>query len=172
MDVKKLDIIRSDKPQYASWLCEAYDYAKKSRHPSTHNAALLVRNGRIILSGVNNFPPGVKHRKERIKALNKHNYLNHAERDVIFKAAKSGISTKGAVMIMPWLPCIACANAIITSGIKKLIVHRQMVERTKKKWVPELKNAVKIMKEAKVKVIAYDGTIGAKAYMHKKHWNA
>jgi deoxycytidylate deaminase len=46
-------------------------------------------------------------------------------------------------MVMPWLPCIPCANAIITSGIKKLIVHKQMIIRTKEEWKEELINAMK-----------------------------
>ncbi|MDT8413714.1 MAG: hypothetical protein RQ875_14720, partial [Vicingaceae bacterium] len=75
-------------------------------------------------------------------------------------------------MVMPWLPCIPCTNAIITSGIKKLIVHKQMIERTADKWKEELENAVQIMKEAGVKIIAYDGLIGTKAYMHSEEWDA
>ncbi len=42
-------------------------------------------------------------------------------------------------MVMPWLPFIQCANAIITSGIKQhLVIHKQMVERTDDKWKEEL----------------------------------
>lgn len=142
---------------------------KKSNHPSTHNAALIVdKEYKIILKGVNNLPPGVKNKKERFEGNNKHIYPNHAERDVIYKAAKMGISTDNLIMIMPWLPCINCANAIISSGIKKLIIHKQMTERTREGWVEELKNAVQIMGEAEIKIIAYDGLVGANAYMHKK----
>jgi len=73
---------------------------------------------------------------------------------------------------MPWLPCIPCANAVISAGISKLVVHKQMVERTRKGWIEELKNAVQIMKEAKIDIIAYDGLVSAKAYMHHKEWKA
>jgi len=75
-------------------------------------------------------------------------------------------------MVMPWLPCIPCANAVISAGIKRLVVHKQMVERTKREWQKELKDAVQIMREAKVDIIAYDGLVGAKAYMHSKEWDA
>ena len=107
-----------------------------------------------------------------MKGPDKHIYPNHAERDLVYLAAKKGIKTNGLTMVMPWLPCIPCANAVISSGIKKLIIHKQMVERTREGWQEELKNAVKIMKEAGVKMIAYDGEVGAKAYMHSEFWNA
>jgi deoxycytidylate deaminase len=75
-------------------------------------------------------------------------------------------------MIMPWIPCIPCANAVISSGIETLIIHKQMLERTREKWQEELKDAVQILKEAEVEIIAYDGPVGAKAYMHSQEWDA
>ena len=165
-------IIKSHKPKYARWLREAYTYAKKSRHPSTHNAALLVSNNKIVLKGINNLPPGIRATREKLTGANKHVYLNHAERDVIYRAARRGIATKGLTMVMPWLPCVPCANAVITTGIATLIVHMQMIDKTDKKWVGELENAVKLLKEAGIKIIVYDGRLGVKAYMHKREWYA
>jgi len=172
MDVIELGIEISKDESYRDLLKECYDYSKNSKHPSTHNAAFIIKEDKVILKGVNNFPPGVKELKERKEGDNKHIYPNHAERDVIYQAAKKGISTEGLIMVMPWLPCIPCANAVISSGIEKLIVHKQMIERTREGWVEELKNAVQIMKEAGVKIVAYDGLVGAKAYMHSQNWDA
>lgn len=172
MDLTKLNIKISKDAKYASWLKECYEYAKKSNHPSTHNAALLIKDDEIILKGLNILPPGVKETKERFEGENKHVYLNHAERDLVYKAAKKGISTDGLAMVMAWLPCIPCANAVISAGISRLIIHKQMVERTADKWKEELKNAVQIMNEAGVEIIAYDGIVGVKAYMHQKEWDA
>ena len=172
MKTDELGIKTSKEIKYLKWLKECYDYSKKSNHPSTHNAALLIRDNKVILGGVNILPLGVKMIKERFEGENKHVYPNHAERDLIYKAAKKGISTDKLIMVMPWLPCIPCANAIISAGIKKLVVHKQMVERTREGWQEELKNAVQIMKEAGVGIIAYDGKVGAKAYMHSQEWMA
>jgi len=172
MKIEKLGIKISTDKKYKDLLNDCYNYAKKSNHPSTHNAALLVNENKIVLRGVNILPHGVKPIKKRFEGQNKHTYLNHAERDVIYKAAKNGISTKNLTMVMPWLPCIPCANAIISSGIKKLIIHKQMVERTDDRWENELIDAVQIMKEAKVSIVAYDGIVGVKAYMNSEKWNA
>ena len=61
---------------------------------------------------------------------------------------------------------------MISAGIEELIIHKQMVERTRQGWQDELRSAVKIMKEAGIKIIAYDGLVGAKAYMHSHVWEA
>ncbi|MBU0586909.1 hypothetical protein KJ780_05335 [Candidatus Micrarchaeota archaeon] len=172
MHIKKLKIKSSKNPVYKKLLKECYKYAEKSVHPSTHNAALLVDRNKIILRGINNLPLKVKQLKSRFQGDNKHVYPNHAERDLIYNAARKGIRTDKRTMVMPWLPCINCANAIISSGIKKLIVHKQMVERTKECWKKELKSALKLLKEAKIGIIAYDGLVGTTALMHKKRWNA
>ena len=172
MDVEKLGIKISKEKKYARFLKDCYIYSKQSHHPSTHTAALLVKNGKIILKGKNVLPKGVEEKPERFEGPNKHIYPNHAERDLVYKAAKEGIKTEGLTMVMPWLPCIPCANAIISSGIRKLIVHKQMIERTREGWQEELKNAVQILTEASVEIIAYDGVVGAKAYMHSQEWDA
>ena len=51
----------------------------------------------------------------------KYIHTNHAEKDLIYKAARKGIATDGLTMIMPWLPCIPCANTIISSEIEKMV---------------------------------------------------
>ena len=172
MNIKKLNIRLSANPKYASWLKACYKYSKRSNHPSTHNAALLIDKDVIVLKGVNILPPGVKATRKRFGGKNKHIYLNHAERDVIYKAARKGIKTNGLTMAMPWMPCIPCAGAVISAGIRRLIIHRQMVERTDEDWIQELRDAVQIMREAGVEIIAYDGLVGAKGYMHSEEWDA
>ena len=173
LDVKTLNNIEITTDElYKNLLKDCYNYASKSNHPSTHTAALLVDGDKVILRGKNTFPPGVKYTKGRITGDNKHMYPNHAERDLVYKAARQGIKTEGLTMVMPWLPCIPCANAVISSGIKKLVVHKQMIERTREGWQAELKDAVQILEEADVKIIAYDGLVGARAYMHSNEWDA
>ena len=173
MDVYSLSYIEtSTDTLYRDLLKICYEHASKSNHTSTHTAALLVDNGNVILDGKNILPSKVKKLKERFEGDNRHIYPNHAERDLIYKAARRGIKTEGLMMVMPWLPCIPCANAIISSGIEQLVVHKQMIERTKEEWQKELKDAVQIMEEANVRIVAYDGVVGAKAYMHYKEWDA
>lgn len=58
----------------------------------------------------------------------------HSEIDVITQAAKRGISTNGATIIVTRYPCEACARAIVGAGIAKVYYGRnkEISEETKK----------------------------------------
>ena len=100
MNIKKLKIKVENNPKYKTWLKECYEYSKKSYHPSTHNAALLIKKNKIILKGVNILPKGVKKIKKRFKGKDKHIYSNHAERDLVYKAALKGISRTLEILLL------------------------------------------------------------------------
>ena len=46
-----------------------------------------------------------------------------------------------------------------------------MAERTREGWREELYEAIEILEEARIKIIAYDGKVGIKAYMHQEEWD-
>ena len=58
----------------------------------------------------------------------------HSEITVISKAAKMGISTNGATLMVTRYPCEACARAIVNAGIKKVYYGRnqEISEETEK----------------------------------------
>ena len=49
----------------------------------------------------------------------------HSEIDAIAKAAKMGIKLDGATIYITRYPCEACARAIVSAGIKKVIYGRK-----------------------------------------------
>lgn len=49
----------------------------------------------------------------------------HSEIDAISSAAKHGVSLKGKTIIVTRYPCEACARAIASSGIKRVIYGRK-----------------------------------------------
>lgn len=155
-------------------LREAYKFAyKHSNDISTFTAAILVNNklDRIVIAS-NGFPPGTRTIKDWDQKPRKDQISNHAERAVIYKAAKTGVKTSGLTMVMPWTPCFPCANAIIYSGIKTFVCHKQMVDRTPKDWTSELEDSFKLLRQNKVKIIMYNGNVdGGKAFMRGKYWN-
>ena len=71
-------------------------------------------------------------------------------------------------MVMGWIPCIPCANAIITSGIEKIIVHKDMIENTRDGWIDELNNAIDYLNEAKIEIIAYSGKVDEEILLSTK----
>ncbi|RME15168.1 MAG: hypothetical protein D6797_07220 [Bdellovibrio sp.] len=165
-------ISTSNVPAHKELLRKCYIEARKSPHPSTHNAALIVDGSNILIVGINTLPQGIKMKDYMLKGENKHIFFNHAEQDAVYKAAKLGTKTEGKTMVMPWLPCIRCTNAIISAGIRKLITHKQMIERTDNKWKYELREGLKLLSEAGVSIVSYDGKVGERAYMHGEEWEA
>ena len=139
----------------------AYLEAQKSTNISTQNSALLIDDkNNIILSANNSFPDGIKENEERQndKPL-RLKYSIHAERNVLYLAAKKGIKTEGLVMVCPWATCSDCSQAIIQAGIKKLITHKQALDRSGR-WQEDIEFAFNMLREAGVEIIVFDGKIG------------
>lgn len=96
--------------------------AKQSKDPNTKVGAIIVKDDRLISSGWNGFARGVKDDFGRWKRPTKYEFVVHAEANAICNAAKEGISTNGATMWVNRFPCLTCADLIIQSGIKEVIV--------------------------------------------------
>ena len=137
----------------------AYSKAQKSTNPSTQNGAILVDDkGNIVLSAINSFPNGLKETQERqIKPL-RHKFSVHAERNVLYQAARLGIKTKGLTMVCPWAACSDCTQAIIQTGIKRLVTHKQALNRSGD-LQKDIELAFAMLREAGVEIIVFDGKI-------------
>ena len=154
-------------------LRSAYLKARESYDPSTQNAALLVdHNGVIKIADINRFPDGVEVTAERLQRPLKYKYIEHAERNVIYSAARLGIKTDGLIMVCPWAACTDCARAIIQSGIKILVTHKEAHDRSPDFWRDEIEIAFQDFKEAHVEVIMWSGKVGVCNVLHSgKLWN-
>jgi len=138
----------------------AYTKAQESINPSTQNGAILIDDkGNIILSAVNSFPDGVTETEERRNKPLRYKFSVHSERNVLYLAARLGIKTEGLVMICPWAACTDCAQGIIQAGIKRLVVHKQALDRSTH-WKEDIEIAFTMLREAGVEIIIFDGKIG------------
>jgi dCMP deaminase len=147
-------IIHNDPVAY-KWLRVAYREAYlRSDDPSTQNGAVLRpagHQGDQVCYGVNHFPRGLKLTPERLADRDvKLTYMEHAERDVIYKAALRGVPTYEATLYVPWFSCVPCARAIISAGITRIIGHLQMCERTPERWKANIMKADAMLDEAGV----------------------
>lgn len=97
-----------------------------------HIGAVIVRDKRILTTGYNGAPSGVKSCTEKKECLRRIKeipsgtcqeicYAVHAEQNAICQAAKLGISVQGATLYCTHQPCVICAKMIINSGISKVI---------------------------------------------------
>ena len=92
--------------------------------------AVLVKDKRILSTGYNGAPTGLKHclevgclrKKLDIESGKMHELCRgiHAEQNAIIQAAYHGVSVNGAIIFCTNQPCSICARMIINAGITKI----------------------------------------------------
>ncbi|RUM88722.1 MAG: cytidine deaminase [Thermovibrio sp.] len=93
--------------------------------------AVLVKDKRIISTGYNGPPTGLKHPDEvgclreklGIPSGERHELCRglHAEQNAIIQAALHGVSTKDSVLYCTHCPCSLCVKMLINAGVSKVI---------------------------------------------------
>lgn len=153
------------------WLLMAYQAATKSPDLSTQNGAVIVARDNIVLQACNELPKRVKITQERLERPLKYSYTEHAERNVIYEAARLGVSIQGCTMYAAWAACSDCARAIIQSGIAKVVTHKQMMDGTPEHWKESIQAAMEMLKESGVEVEFLDVVLnGPKVRFNGKVW--
>ena len=94
-------------------------------------AAVIVMDHRIISTGYNGTPSGIRNCFEggcprcASKVRSGRNLdqcvCAHAEENAIIQAAHYGVALRGATLYCTESPCLLCAKMIISAGIKKVI---------------------------------------------------
>ena len=98
-------------------------------------AAVVVKDKRIISTGYNGTPRGVKNCNEggcpRCNAFGQSGaglgecLCSHAEENSIVQAAYHGISVKGATLYSTFSPCLICTKMIINAGIAEVVFNME-----------------------------------------------
>lgn len=151
---------------------------QESTDPSTQNGAVLVDVDKkeVLVEGANHFPIGeygdVEEKAERWERPLKYQYVEHAERDVIYRAAKAGISTNGLHLYVPWYSCSDCARAIIEAGIVGVVGHQQMFDQTPERWKDSIRIGFQMLDEAQVNRRNISGNIGIQIRFNGELWLA
>lgn len=149
---------RPDWDQLYITMC--YLVGMRSRDPLTHVGSVIVDSDNVLVStGYNSLPRGVEIDKEekRIKRDQgeKYYWIEHAERNAIYNAARRGTSLKGCKLYVSWTPCMDCARAIIQTGISEVIIHQNgqdfYNQHTDGNWKEVNKRTITIFLEAGVK---------------------
>lgn len=100
--------------------------------PDRNVGAIIVKNKRILTTGYNGAPAGIKSCADKgeclrnnlgIKSGERHElcYAIHAEQNAIIQAAKMGVPIEGATLYCTHQPCAICAKMIVNSGIKRVV---------------------------------------------------
>lgn len=129
--------------------------AARSPDPSTQNGAVLIdRQGKVVwgTQACNEFPAGVQYLDERWERPAKYGWIEHAERNCVYHAARLGIPTAGLTMVCPWAACSDCARAIAQAGIVRLVTLKPWDGDTNPRWADSISQAMTILDEAAVQV--------------------
>lgn len=134
-----------------TFLTLAKEMAKRSKDPSTQVGAVVVGPDLEIRSlGYNCFPRGVDDGAPgRLERPLKYKWLEHAERNAVYNAARVGIPLKGCDMFVSWLPCSDCARAIIQSGISNLVVEDLSIPD---RWREDFLVSLVMLREAQIHI--------------------
>ncbi|MFH1282819.1 MAG: dCMP deaminase family protein [bacterium] len=117
-------------------------------------AAVICKDKRIISTGYNGTPRGIKNCNEggcpRCSADNIESgtrldecFCSHAEENAITQAAYHGISVNNSTIYTTFSPCLICTKMIINSGIREVVYNHSY---------PLGESALKLLKEAKITV--------------------
>ena len=98
-------------------------------------AAVIVKDRRIISTGYNGTPRGVRnccdggcarcHSDVPSGSGLGECICSHAEENSITQAAYHGISTKGATIYVTLSPCLMCSKMIINAGIREVVYDEE-----------------------------------------------
>lgn len=98
-------------------------------------AAVIIKDKRIISTGYNGTPRGIKNCSEggcpRCNSFGQGGanldecLCSHAEENAIVQAAYHGVSVKGGTIYTTFSPCLTCTKMIINSGLTEVIYNAQ-----------------------------------------------
>jgi dCMP deaminase len=112
MEIKKLD----------SYMAMAREMAKNSPDAETQVGAIMLSSeGRIVASSYNGFLRGAPDEKIPNTRPEKYEFIQHAERNILYNCCYEGIRTKDTTIICTLSPCLECLRASFQSGVKFII---------------------------------------------------
>ncbi|MCR4706848.1 MAG: cytidine/deoxycytidylate deaminase family protein [Clostridiales bacterium] len=103
--------------------------------PNRKIGAVIVKDKRVMTTGYNGAPQGVRTCVERGECLRRKLgipsgtrqelcYAVHAEQNAIIQAAKLGINIDGSTLYCTHQPCILCAKMIANAGIHRVVYEK------------------------------------------------
>ncbi|MDD5669359.1 MAG: dCMP deaminase family protein [Candidatus Omnitrophica bacterium] len=130
----------------------AHLVAQRSTCIRRHVGAVLVKDKRILATGYNGAPSGLKHCSEvgclreklKIPSGQRHELCRglHAEQNAIIQASLHGIPIQGSTIYITNQPCIICAKMLINAGIVSVVILDGYPD----------KMAMDFLKQAKIKI--------------------
>jgi len=100
----------------------AQEVAQLSPDAETQVGAIMLSSeGRIIASSLNGFLRGAPDDKLPTTRPDKYEFIQHAERNMLYNCAYEGIRTKDTTIVCTLSPCLECLRACFQAGVKQII---------------------------------------------------
>lgn len=123
-----------NRPSWDEYFMEIAEVVKKrSTCLRREVGAIIVRDNRILSTGYNGAPKGLRHCLEtgcmrsnlNVPSGERHELCRglHAEQNAIIQAAVFGTAIDGATIYTTLSPCVLCTKMIINSGIKRIVLR-------------------------------------------------
>ena len=120
-----------DRPAWDAYFMDiAVLVAKRSTCLRRMVGALIIKDKRILTTGYNGAPSGIRHCIEigclretlNVASGQRHELCRgiHAEQNAIIQAAYHGVSIRNATLYCTNLPCSICTKMIINAGIGRI----------------------------------------------------
>lgn len=126
----------------------------RSKDPNTRVGCIITGpNHEIRTTGYNSFPRGIQDDvPERQVRPEKYKWIEHAERNAIYNAARVGIPLDDCTCYLKGMPCMDCSRALVSTGIKRVVVD--LIENGKwadnPRWGDDHWRAAQMFREAGV----------------------
>ncbi len=139
---------RDTRPNWDEYFLEiARIVSKRSTCLRRKVGALIVKDRRILATGYNGTPTGIRHcaqvgclrEKLNIPSGERHELCRglHAEQNVLLQAALYGISLRDSTLYITNQPCIICAKMIINAGIKEVVIAGNYPDKMAREFLDE-----------------------------------
>jgi len=153
--------VKNTRPSWDQYFMDIATYAaSRSTCLRAKVGAVIVKDKRILTTGYNAAPSGVRHCAETgclreklgVPSGQRHELCRglHAEQNAIIQAALHGVVLKGATIYVTKQPCVICAKMLINAQIKRVVMAEGYPDPL----------AVEMMEEAGIELVKMDYTPG------------
>lgn len=121
--------MRPDWDEY--FMAIAHQVSTRSTCLRRQVGAVLVKDRRLLTTGYNGTPRGLRHcaevgclrERQGIASGERHEMCRgiHAEQNAIIQAALHGVAIGGAILYSTHQPCVLCAKMLINAGVVEMM---------------------------------------------------
>ena len=147
------------RPSWDEYFMEMAELARKRSTCLRRGVgAVIVKDNRVIATGYNGVPKGIRHCEEtgclrqqlNVPSGKMHELCRglHAEQNAIIQAACMGSSIEGGTLYCTTQPCVICTKMIINAGIKRVVIKESYPDALAQEMAAEAGLVIDVMEGA------------------------